>query len=437
MPQPMNRAAEVRLVAALSDVVDRVAAGDSPTLAVAKSARAADLPAGYVTIMANSYNVGRTTRQREDGEDAAEKAADFDIADGAAALEILFPDRPAPRAADQPVDDAYSRPPAARRKAAAYLPMPVVAVTDRSATYVGVEVARLLANRERDAAATKLAADATLLSRAADAAGADAARLEYGLRERAAKLANYFAVGRGLSVDDVRANVSALHGEAGLSVLAGVSPRGRYKAAGAPRHHRVDREPAYAEIAAVISLAGEVVEARAARDTLRKAAAPSRPTGPPNLLDRLSKRALNLIDTSLAGGIYAMAGDVVHGFKGKTPDQMVEKQLSRVASPEHEEGLRAIQTQALMHEMLADDEVLRGHDPVDVTNAYNRISRYAPHIASQPMTAIPLVRKALAQGQLDSFDAKEVADTEDKYRKSREPSAEPSFKPAAKPAGGA
>src|ERR1700761_8849909 len=87
----MSAAAEKVLHSALGDVAGHVNDGLHPDAAIEKAARANHVPCGHVRLMVNAYNIGRTTRQREDGGSPQEKAAEFPLASTANVLERLYP----------------------------------------------------------------------------------------------------------------------------------------------------------------------------------------------------------------------------------------------------------------------------------------------------------------------------------------------------------
>jgi hypothetical protein len=102
-----------------------------------------------------------------------------------------------------------------------------------------------------------------------------------------------------------------------------------------------------------------------------------------------------------------------------------EKAYDVVADPLHERRMQAIQNQAVLHDMLANDEVVSGYHPDDVLKAYNEISQAAPRAASQPAMLRALLRHQLAQGQLDTHDVDQAVGVEGKLRANAEPAAAP------------
>jgi hypothetical protein len=124
------------------------------------------------------------------------------------------------------------------------------------------------------------------------------------------------------------------------------------------------------------------------------------------------------------GGKSAIVGDTadgVMGFLGKghkpTP-KLEEKAWLDLEDPKHQNELRAADTQAMLTDFLANDDVIASHDPDEVFKHYNEISRVNPSAADKPAIMRPLLRKALSGG-LESFEANEMARNENTMNKSR------------------
>lgn len=88
----LSKEAERKLINAIEKAAALVNSGDKPTDAIIKSAREHDIPAGHVNLMVHAYNTGRTTTQREKGENTLEKAAEFPLADANDVLKALYPE---------------------------------------------------------------------------------------------------------------------------------------------------------------------------------------------------------------------------------------------------------------------------------------------------------------------------------------------------------
>lgn len=89
--RPLSKQAEKTLIGAIERAASLVNDGVSPNDAIVKSATEANIPSGHLDLMVHAYNTGRTTKQRELGENTLEKAADFTLADIQKVREILYP----------------------------------------------------------------------------------------------------------------------------------------------------------------------------------------------------------------------------------------------------------------------------------------------------------------------------------------------------------
>lgn len=87
----LSQAAEEKLLSAIEKAATYVNDGMTPNDAIIKSASESNIPSGHINLMVHAYNTGRTTKQREQGENTLEKAADFALADVNVVTEALFP----------------------------------------------------------------------------------------------------------------------------------------------------------------------------------------------------------------------------------------------------------------------------------------------------------------------------------------------------------
>lgn len=412
MPEKMSRDAERTLVGALADIADRVNDGESPCGAIEKVARDAGLERGHVQLLVNAYNIGRTTRQREDGSSPAEKAADFELADAPTIFDRLYPSTvksAATVAAESGVSGEYSRPPGwlARR----YDTSEAVLEKAAAATALAPRPDPIPRDPSREAR-LKVADDHRRL-RAADEARLEAGKAAGGALAKLADLAEYFATPGSLAMGDVGENVAILYGAAGTKVLEKVAGLRPDLAGYASRrkHHPVDaRAMPYSAVESILKtsiayegLRADHAEKLAAIEDARPAYGPRSIVGP--------VKAGGLADW----GTQAFQ-QVGQGFLPPEQDAAAEKTLRRIATPEHEARLAAIEGRADLSEMMNDDPTLKGYDAGEVARHFNRISQFAPAVGRQPLLAAPLVRKSVQQGQLDPFDAGEIAGSEQKLR---------------------
>jgi len=71
----------------------------------------------------------------------------------------------------------------------------------------------------------------------------------------------------------------------------------------------------------------------------------------------------------------------------------------------------------MLHDLLANDEVVSGYDPFEVTNAYNNLSQIAPRTAQHPLAVQAMLRKQLSQGSLDPFEVEQAIKMEGQLSK--------------------
>jgi hypothetical protein len=66
----------------------------------------------------------------------------------------------------------------------------------------------------------------------------------------------------------------------------------------------------------------------------------------------------------------------------------------------------------MLHDMLKNDQVLAGYPPKQVIDAYNELADFSPRIADKPVMVRSVLRKWLPQGQLDTFETKDLAEAD-------------------------
>ena len=86
--------------------------------------------------------------------------------------------------------------------------------------------------------------------------------------------------------------------------------------------------------------------------------------------------------------------------------------MDDLGDPAHEQQLRQIQTQAMLQDLMSNDEVISGYEPDTVTEAFNEISESMPRASNRAAFMRPLLRKRLTQGAMEPFEAAEMANIE-------------------------
>jgi len=425
----ISKEAEDKILAALENAIEYVNGGMEPNTAIIKAATAADLPAGHVRLMVQAYNTGRTNAQRKSSTDIFEKSANFPLADPAVVLEKIFPSDIKKAAAqavrETAVSDEYNSEPvwinqqAVMEKAACVLPSMTnkpAPVYPRDETFLLKKAEGMLISLERERETARLAVSHTFSK---VAAAID--ELDY-----------YFRVaGRPATFKTIENNAVALWGRPAALVMQKVAQANPFiPKDGRPdltAHIDIQREP-YSLIKKALEAIDEHRKAKADFDQFEKEAMTagtklaSRFLPPVKKVHRGSilkeygpeKQAIfGSLGNSLSSYINFKALDeVAKKISPKPGDSLKDEAYAALVDPSHEARLRAIRAQATLHDMLANDEYISGEDPQKVTRLYNEIVKLSPRAADQPMLMRALIRRYLAQDQVDPHDVDQLVGIE-------------------------
>jgi len=478
----LSKAAENTLISAIEKAAAMVNDGMAPDAAIIKSATDFNIPAGHLDLMVHAYNTGRTTKQREQGENTLEKAADFSLADVTKIRSALYPESVKTSAAlvrDSIISTEYAVDPrhmlARHRRdqekaAAALRPLP-------APTYVrpprDEQIAAQRAYSEKQA--QRIAAEeARRVSTAAY--GKAASALD--------SLTTYFRTPGNMGYQDAVREVQLRFGADGVSVLqkvAAVYPHIERQAA--TKNNYFGDNPLYALVDTVLTATqtyNEVKVKVAAEKTASAKPAPEIIHG--SVLDALEEKPLTLKeaaaprletlyndagreykatwnDTSkswdqigglkaqqsggsggggggekkekfspilspakFVGGLIGMSGDKDNKAKPSAPQDplaSVKSEFNSLSDPDHESALQGIRAKSVLHDLMLNDPVISGHDPQDVAMAFNEISELSPSLVSSPGMLNAVLRKRLEAGQLGDFDVKQLLEM-DKLRAERD-----------------
>lgn len=448
----LDKAAEDRLLDGLVRVGRLVADGQSPSAAIAKVASEARLPIGHARLMVNAYNTGRTNRQRGDHDNPFDKSAEFELADAARVVELMFPPVVKSAAAldrETGVSEEYAAEPAwPTRGPLAPLdyddvedvPLP----RDPGRFYKEAEGATRLLSRERD----------RLFAEADDAYDKVAAAF--------GGLAEYFKTLDAQDFDDVRENALAFYGEPAAVLLDKaaecvsahtaskpvrlVRPRKPRKPDAAPvmtvKRAGVlppmdRRQSPYSDIErclAAVRVYNEAVATAAAFEkeavdaelrlhwALAGGAAPLAAQVDLSILRRArgEKRAFAPGAGMLGAGVgFALGNEAGNSIMKKllppSDDKLKRDAFTDVVDPSHEARLRAIRAQATLHAIL-NSPYFEGEDPAHVTDLYNQVAKLSPRIGDQPIVLEAAMRRLMSQGQADPHDLDQLLGIETKLK---------------------
>lgn len=434
----ISKETESRLVECLEKVAVHVEGGDDPTRALIKVAREEDLGPGLVRLMAQAYNNGRTNAQRKSALDLFDKSASFRLADAEEAVRELYP-RHVKTAADlhraATVSEEYATPPrwlerrVSFEKAAAAVTLvaqaPVLYPHEggrhaKKAFSLLREAGRELAERRRQLAHTR--------DKLAAAFG--------GLR-------TYFRrVGTTTPVKQAQVNARLLFGRASDVVFKNLVLDDPLlaKTASAPEplpcQADSSHEP-YALIDTCIRLARKCRDLDVGLADFRKQAGdlarqvndrfvPDKPYHLGSILRPMEKESIvsDFLGETLGGAGRTAGMEAFNSLMPKPIDKVRNDAYLDLTSPEHEARLRNVRSQAVLHDILANDDYLSQEHPEKVVKMYNEITKLSPRAADQPMLMRSLLRRYMQQAAVDPHDIQQQLDIENQIRNRNQPSGE-------------
>lgn len=418
MRQPLTKEAETRIASGLNRVIDLVNAGTAPTDAMVKVATELQLPAGHVPLMVNAYNIGRSEAQRKGSADLFEKVSEFELADAAAVLERMFPTTVKSAgvlAEEAAVSPEYGAPPrflkdrARREKLAgasaidwAMVKTPPAPLPRDPATAVKRAHSKLVDNK-RMLEEARRAAQAQY-----DTVGALVEKLAVALRTPDAH-----------RFRDVAANATFRFGKTAEALFAHLEKSHKVLAKQASvttvRPHVVQWGASpYREVVEIVAATEAFGRARdhyeklaAAHDaTAGEIARPFLPAAPErgSVLGPSSAEKLAFLGGLFGSAAGASLGKSVGDTFVRPTEKLQGSMQNKLTDPQHEATLRNIQTEAMLTDLMANDEVISGYPSQDVVGHFNEISQLSPRATNQSGLMRALLRKRLQQGALDPYE---------------------------------
>lgn len=420
----LSKQAEEEIISAVGDVVDVVEREKcSPTKAVVKISRDRGFQPGFVQLLCHAYNTGSQEAQRNSHKTAFDKFDSFELADAKEALAEIYPNEvksPAKEAEDSAISGDYDKAPdwldISRRHKLAHMQLPWTekAAEDKQPKMTATKAYNAHVKHAR------LLEDLRLQK--------SAARLE--LSRSTGKLGQYFQQDpyRRLPFNVVAKIAAVYHGNIGKTLMDYIRDTYKIKEANEDpvklSDHVADwdSEP-YVYVTECIKHAKEYNEKsavfdRKTQELQKKSEELLRPFAPKSdqpwtsLIPESRKEASFL---SALGGAFIGSGVKDQMSKSlpkpQTTQELVGSTFKDLDDPSHEIEMRKIRAEALLQDLMANDEVISGYDPGEVLEAYNEISAMVPRASTQSAAMRPLLRRYL-QGNLQPFEAGEMAKLE-------------------------
>jgi hypothetical protein len=421
--QALSPADQALLLDSLDKMGEYIAQGVSPTEALAKVAEENKLGPSFMRVLGYTYNAGAVNEQRLGANSVLEKFATIPLADPEKAIEILYSKR------DPALDKKSEEILASSYRGIWSLPTYEKIVLQKAAEKVTIPM------EKKAEAAPPLVSDAERQAKKLAQLEIEYrnARTEFAAEEKAffdslSKLASELelAIGAGRTTyDDFREAMSGRWqkvGEAIAALTKSLVTIDFAKHASAARRRKpqiIDwkRDSLWKEAECCCERARRMHAAKQKalklREMLDKAknacsmsgssrkSAPRKKTSPVLRTEKRSS-AWNLLIPPVT---WAMIRGTPPEDKAKQRQQSLSELLN---SPLHNLKLQRIQWQALLHDMMTDD-VIGSYEPAHIAKAFREIVNAAPQAAKQPALLRALMRRRLAQGMLDTYEALETA----------------------------
>jgi hypothetical protein len=430
---------ERRLLSCLNSATSLVNNGMDPDYALAKAARDASIHPDSIPLAVQAYNVGRQTYQRDKcaGQGTSCLMSDHPIARVENVESLMFPKQSAilgqrKAASYTGVSSDYALPPA-----------PLAArVKEAKATLAAAELPAVkdAGKRSRDA---ELYYSACMKAKLASTQVLNTMRIS--LLNSKDELQTKLAVVR----DWCRKNSSQLPlvefnchktlGPGSKEVfdyatvgLTGIKRASFVKEA---RSQYITKDPVdltkapYSLIKAAMDKAVEYIQdeiaVKQASDKIASEVAKAIPFGqhpaesPSQVL--LGASSTGKKSAGLFGGVMqgAAGGAISHALTPKSPADITESLSNEISDPAHEAKMRAIKSQAMLTDLLSNDEVISGYDPHEVANSFNELAQLNPHITDQYGVMRSALRKHLTSGQIEPFEIEQLRKVDQSFAPSK------------------
>lgn len=434
-PRKISKETENKLVGYLDKVAQHINDGSTPNEAIVKVARSHDIELGHVRLIAQAYNNARTNQQRKSSDTMHEKIASFQLADIKTIAHELYPKQiktAAVREREEGVSEEY--------KYAPRLKLDVNPKFERFTKIASVTTAAPLAKEP-----TRHIKKAFSLLKELDHSFDENRRLVNSSRDKVAQAYNdllyYFKQAyHPVRYKEATAGAVALWGKPAQVLMDHIAqdlPQLNKEASSVCRAVDIRKEP-YTIIGACLdsikkhaSYKKDFQEfSKAAEEASLQLVAPFLPVPIQRTYGSIVKKAeggsgLDPISTGTAGLLATKpVTSALEKSLGKPDNKLKTDAFTAVSDPQHETKIRALKAQSMLTDMMANDPFLSGEQPERVVGLYNQITKLSPRAADQPLLMRALLRRYLAQGQVDPHDIDQLAGIEVKLKQRDEPQRE-------------
>lgn len=432
MVKRLTKSNEDKLISSLNRIADLTNDGTDPNEAIAKIASEEKVPSGHIQLLVNAYNTGRSAAQRKSHDSVWDKAAEFPIADTEAILEIMYPSK-VKTASDieyeTSVSSDYSTPPhwvtrrEEKEKKAEALQYKIN--QPKAVPYPGEEINEYKVAKDK---LKKLAQDLEESRYKANFAFAAACSSKDNLVE-------YFKQADCIPFEEVKENAELLYGESGVLLFSQLknenprfvkqsSKRVARPAIGKPyellkecmelsnayqilkddyHQKQASYDDSKSKFTTTFSLKPKldpILGIPTPKDATYKEAGffGSFGSGAKTMMKGVGNKVLDMsTEAAKNSPVNTMRESKQDALKDIYKEQYKSKLTPSLGSA-HEDMVDSINREAMLSDILANDEVLSRRNPNDVLQAYSSIRTLAPRAAQNPEILRTLLRQRVEQG---------------------------------------
>lgn len=440
MTKSLSKESEKRMMDALEKVATLISDGEHPNDALVKIASEMQIPAGHVQLLVNAVNTGSTNAHRLAHEDPREKAGEFPLADVSAVMKSLYPNNVKTKQAsytDSVVSKEYDRPPAWINTRKSF------EKTSRVSNWKMTDKKLPIQEVDLDKVSKQAHAQVQRLTKIVEETRWKVTEVRQKAASVIETLRNYFKRPGNIHFDEVCKNASIMFGKQASIVLERVEPK-------VAQHKNLTSTPVnvsqapYSLIIDAIKLAQDfkvcqeahtaaVKTANSEAERLLRPFARGPVHGRSVMASQCSQQDLikgGGIGSFLAKGLgTVISADIAREMARKLPtaqdpaNTLERKDYLNLTDPSHENEIRNIQSEAMLNDLMANDDVIRGYDPEEVIDAYNEVNQLAPYAANKKVIMRDLMRKRLSGGAqaLDQFTTGEAIKQQDALKTLSQP----------------
>ncbi len=422
--EKMSEADEKRVYGALEHAINMVNKGSTPDDAIYKVACDEKFMPQFVQRMCEAFNVSKSLSHFKTAE-AVEKAATFPLASSTAILNRMYPERVVGESEKQA---QWHRPTSYNiretinfnKLGQALPPLPRQHVT-------------AYAVDEKDLESRRWAKRAGLVKRAEVARG-DARMRFYELMKLAGDAGEHFKLVTHVPFAEAEVEIVRAYGQLGKSAMDMIhhfadvrDKRATVEALSEKCAAWFDKRKApYIKIAELIEASKDFfrytqdyANAQVALENFEEKTATFVPTRPEDssLLGSVLGHNKEAAGPSFLGAAPGQAANIGLSILGLNPnkseDSVRRSAISDVHDPIHESKLNGYKAQAVLNDLLSNDEVLSEHnkqvDPRKMMDAFNSVTELTPGVAQQPALMRGVLRRMLSQdGVMEPFEAQQL-----------------------------